>query len=231
MLVILAVGLWLGYRVNLARHQRLGWRPSRRMAAGSTMPTSSRWVRSSFRRATRSGSRAGGRLRRGNTRWLRRGSGVRSAMSISERSRTSACSWTSRRAGQKANNVVRPVDDLVKLLRTQSGIKTLHLDGIKLTDKGLESVADLTNLRELILGWAREISDAGVVHLGRLAASRCWTSASPGSPTRACVPWPCSPSWKSWASREIHGQEPALPVAGGSPQVAQATRRRVRIRR
>jgi hypothetical protein len=66
------------------------------------------------------------------------------------------------------NNLAVPVDDLVMVLRTQPGIKTLQLGGPTLTDKGLESLADLTGVRELILWWATEITDAGVAQLSRL---------------------------------------------------------------
>ena len=45
MLVILAIGLWLDIaRISLGTNNGRS-RPSWRIAAGSTMPTSSRWVR------------------------------------------------------------------------------------------------------------------------------------------------------------------------------------------
>ena len=53
------------------------------------------------------------------------------------------------------NNLAVPVDDVLMVLRTRSGIKTLQLGGPTLTDLGLESLADLTNLRELVLWWSR----------------------------------------------------------------------------
>jgi prepilin-type N-terminal cleavage/methylation domain-containing protein len=66
------------------------------------------------------------------------------------------------------NNLAVRVDDLMMVLRTQSGIKTLQLGGNTMTDKSLESIADLTSLTELVLWWATEITDAGVAHLSRL---------------------------------------------------------------
>jgi Leucine Rich repeat len=66
------------------------------------------------------------------------------------------------------NNLAVRVDDLMMVLRTQSGIRTLQLGGDTMTDKGLESIADLTNLKELVLWWATEITDAGVAHLSPL---------------------------------------------------------------
>ena len=45
---------------------------------------------------------------------------------------------------------------------------TLHLGGDTVTDKGLASVAELTDLRELVIWWATNITDAGVAHLSLL---------------------------------------------------------------
>ena len=70
------------------------------------------------------------------------------------------------------NNLPRPLDDVLAALRSQSGIKTLHLGGDTITDKGLASVAKLTDLRELVIWWATDITDAGVAHLSFLPKLR-----------------------------------------------------------
>jgi hypothetical protein len=70
------------------------------------------------------------------------------------------------------NNLPRPVDDVLATLRNQSGIKTLHLGGDTVTDKGLASVAEFTDLRELVIWWATNITDAGVAHLSLLPKLR-----------------------------------------------------------
>jgi hypothetical protein len=66
------------------------------------------------------------------------------------------------------NDLPLPVDDVLFKLRGQTGIKTLHLGGATVTDKGLASVAELTDLRELAIWWATGITDAGMADLSHL---------------------------------------------------------------
>jgi hypothetical protein len=61
-----------------------------------------------------------------------------------------------------------PVDDMLQALGSQSGVRTLQLGGNTVTEKGLASVARMTDLRELVIWWASGIDDAAVAHLGRL---------------------------------------------------------------
>jgi hypothetical protein len=61
-----------------------------------------------------------------------------------------------------------PVDDVLLALGSQSGVRTLQLGGNTVTRKGLESVARMTGLRELVIWWAIGIDDAGVAELSRL---------------------------------------------------------------
>jgi hypothetical protein len=70
-----------------------------------------------------------------------------------------------KRRGGAPNNLLIPLDDVLAALRSQSGIKTLHLGGETITDRGLASVAELTDLTELVIWWAIGITDAGVAHL------------------------------------------------------------------
>jgi hypothetical protein len=173
MLAILAFGLWLGYRVNLARDQRLavaavqadgGWvHYADEFAIGPVKvpPGNAIWKPS------------WGALMPGKRPmapdWLRRAIGDEYFREVAH---VSLFVDIQKGMATAPNNLARPVDDVLKVLRTQSGTKTLHLGGDTMTDKGLESVADLTDLRELVLWWATAITDAGAAHLGRLPRLR-----------------------------------------------------------
>ncbi|WP_435009133.1 hypothetical protein P12x_000383 [Tundrisphaera lichenicola] len=65
-----------------------------------------------------------------------------------------------------------PLDDMLRALENQRGIRTLQLGGDTLTGKGLASVAKLTDLRELFLWWAGGVDDAGVARIGHLPRLR-----------------------------------------------------------
>ena len=66
----------------------------------------------------------------------------------------------------------RPVDDLLRVLGSQSAIRTLQLGGSTVTEKGLASVARMTELQELFIWWATGVTDAAVAHLGQLPRLR-----------------------------------------------------------
>jgi hypothetical protein len=169
MLAILAIGLWLGYRVNLARNQNLavaavkadgGWvhyADEFAMGPVKVPPGNMIWKPN------------WGTLTPGKGPmvpvWLRRAIGDEYFREVAH---VSLFVDIQKGMATAPNNLARPVDDILKMLRTQSGIKTLHLGGDTLTDDGLKSLADLTDLRELVLWWATGITDAGVAHLRRL---------------------------------------------------------------
>ncbi len=168
MLVILAIGLWLGYRANLARDQKRavaavladrGWvhyADEFAMGPVKVPPGNMLWKPS------------WGALTPGKRRWPRTGSGAIGDEYFREVAHVSIFVDIQKGMATGPNNLAVPVDDLMMVLRTQSGIKTLQLGGNTLTDKGLESLAYLTGLKELVLWWATEITDAGIAHLGRL---------------------------------------------------------------
>jgi hypothetical protein len=173
MLAILLFGLWLGNRVNRAREQRIAvaaikadngfvlyadefnmgpvnvpvgnaiWKPS----WGTLIPKKGPTKPSLFRR------------------WL-------GDEYMREVVHVSLFVDIEKGSAGAPNNLPRPLDDVLASLRSQSGIKTLHLGGETITDKGLASVAELTDLRELVIWWAMAITDAGVPHLSFLPKLR-----------------------------------------------------------
>ena len=169
MLVILAIGLWLGYRANLARDQKRavaavmadrGWvhyADEFAMGPVKVPPGNAIWKPSW-------GALTPGKRPMAPD-WLRRAIGDEYFREVAH---VSIFVDIQKGMATGPNNLAVRVDDLMMVLRTQSGIKTLQLGGNTMTDKGLESIADLTGLRELVLWWATEITDAGVAHLGRL---------------------------------------------------------------
>lgn len=169
MLAILVFGLWLGDRVNRARELRLavaaveadkGWvhyADEFAMGAINVPAGNSLWKPVWGTLTPGKGPTAPA--------WLRRSIGDEY---FRELAHVSLFVNIERRRLTAPNNLATPVDDVLGLLRGQSGIKTLHLGGDTVTDKGLESMAGLTDLRELLIWWATGITDQGVAHLGRL---------------------------------------------------------------
>jgi hypothetical protein len=171
--VILVFGLWLGYRVKLAREQRLavaaikvddGWvhyADEFKMGPVNVPAGNSIWKPGWGTLTPGKGPTAPG--------WLRRAIGDEYFREVAH---VSLFVDIQKGMATAPNNLNRPVDDVLGAMRTQSGVKTLHLGGDTVTDKGLESVGDLTDLRELVLWWATGITDDGVAHLGRLPRLR-----------------------------------------------------------
>ena len=173
MLFILLLGLWLGDRVNRARAQRHaveavkadgGWvhyADEFKMGAVNVPAGNALWQPGWGTLTPGKGPWAPAWLRRAlGDEFLREVAHVSLFVDIGKGGMTAP------------NDLPRPVDDVLADLRGQSGIKTLHLGGATVTDKGLASVAELTDLRELAIWWATKISDAGVAHLGRLPRLR-----------------------------------------------------------
>ena len=173
MLAILAFGLCLGDRVNRARRLREAvaavkgdggfvlYADEFRMGPVGVAPGSFLWKPSWGTLVPGQGPMAPA--------WLRRAVGDEY---FREMAHVSLFVDIQKGSASAPNNLARPVDDVLGLLRGQPAIKTLHLGGETVTDKGLEALADQTDLRELIIWWATAISDAGVAHLGRLPRLR-----------------------------------------------------------
>ncbi len=169
MVAVLVFGLWLGYRVNRAKALRAAvttvkadggfvlfadqfamgpvnvpkgnaiWKPSWGTFTPGKGPWAPEWLRSAV-----------------GDEFFREAAHVSLFVDIEKGS-----------AGAP-NNLAYPVDDVLLTLRKESGIKTLHLGGPTVTDKGLETVGELTDLRELVIWWATAISDKGVANFSRL---------------------------------------------------------------
>ena len=169
MLVILAIGLWMGYHANRARNQKRavaavmadrGWvhyADEFAMGPVKVPPGNAIWKPSWAALTPGKGPMAPD--------WLRCAIGDEYFREVAH---VSLFVDIQKGMATAPNNLAVPVDDLLMVLRTQSGVKTLQLGGNTLTNKGLESLADLTGLRELVLWWATEFTDAGVAHLSRL---------------------------------------------------------------
>jgi hypothetical protein len=173
MLVILIFGLWLGQRVNHAREQRMAvaaikadkgwvhyadeftmgpvnvpagnalWKPGWGTLASGNRPL----VPAAIRRAI-------------GDEYFRELAHVSLFVDIQKGSATAP------------NDLAKPLDEVLELLRGQSTVKTLHLGGPTVTDQGLRSVAELHDLRELVIWWATAFSDDGIAHLSRLPRLR-----------------------------------------------------------
>jgi hypothetical protein len=173
MIAILIFGLWLGDRVNRAREQRLAvaavkadngfvrYADEFKMGPVNVPAGSALWKPSWGTLVPKKGPTKPGLIRS----WL-------GDEYVREVVHVSLYVDIEKGIAGAPNNLARPLDDVLWELRTQRGIKTLHLGGETITDKGLASVAELTDLRELFIWWATGITDAGVGHLKRLPRLR-----------------------------------------------------------
>jgi hypothetical protein len=169
MVVILLFGFWLGHRVQMAREQRIAVAAVKadrglvRYADEFSMGPVKVIPGTAIRRPS------WGKLIPGKgpiaPAWLREAIGDEYFREVAHVSLFADIEKGSMFA---PNNLARPVDQVLLDVRTQSGVRTLQVGGETLTDEGLKSVADLTNLRELVLWWATGITDAGVAHLRRM---------------------------------------------------------------
>jgi Leucine-rich repeat (LRR) protein len=173
MLAILLLGLWLGDRVNRAREQRTAvaavkadngfvlYADEFNMGPVNVPAGNAIWKPSWGTLIPKKGQTKPSLLRR----WL-------GDEYVREVVHVSLFVDIEKGSAGAPNNLPRPLDDVLAALRSQSGIKTLHLGGETITDKGLASVAELTDLRELVIWWATDITDAGVAHFSFLPKLR-----------------------------------------------------------
>jgi hypothetical protein len=173
MMVILIVGLWLGNRVNRAREQRLAvaavkadngfvrYADEFKIGPVNVPPGNAIWKPSWGTLVPKQGPTKPGIIQS----WL-------GDEYVREVVHVSLFVDIEKGIAGAPNDLARPLDDVLRELGTQRGIKTLHLGGPTITDKGLASVAELTDLRELVIWWAAGITDAGVRRLKRLPMLR-----------------------------------------------------------
>ena len=173
MIAILILAVWLGDRVNSARDQ---------LRALDAIRASGGWVRYEdefamgpvkVARGNRMWKPSWGTLTPGRgpaaPDWLRRRVGDEYFREIAHVS-----TFVDIKAGSAAapDPGKPPVDDMLRAIENQKGIRTLQFGGDTVTGKGLASVAKLTGLRELFIWWASSIDDAAVAHIGRLTRLR-----------------------------------------------------------
>jgi hypothetical protein len=172
-IAILLLAVWLGYQVHRARDQLRaieairaagGWvRYADEFAMGPVnVPRGNRiWEPSWGTLTPGSGPRAPA--------WLRRAIGDEYFREIAHVS-----TFVDLEEGSAAEPYPGkpPVDDTLRAIENQRGIRTLQIGGATVTGKGLDSVAKLTDLRELFIWWATGIDDAAVAHIGRLPRLR-----------------------------------------------------------
>ena len=169
MLVILVVGLWLGYRVHRARQQRLAVASVREFGG---------WVEY----ADGFGVGPDGMTQEAGSSPPSRGKRVPGK-------RMAALAWFRNWLGDEywreiahVNMLGNPhsfpgpdgpsVDAALLPLHGQSGIRTVQLEGELLTDKGLATVATWTGLEVFRLWWGGGITDDGVASLAGLPRLR-----------------------------------------------------------
>jgi len=169
MLAILILGLWMGYRVNKAReHLRAvaavkaagGWvRYADEFVMGpvNVGQGNAMWKPSWGKLTSANGPAVPGSLRRWiGDEYFREIVHVSTFVDIQKGSATAP--------GLKHP----PLNEMLRALESQRGIRTLQLGGPTVTEEGMASIARLTDLRELFIWWGSGVTDAGIARIGRL---------------------------------------------------------------
>jgi hypothetical protein len=169
MLAILVIGLWLGYRVNTARDQLRalaavkatgGWvRYADEFVMGpvNVGRGNAMWKPSWGTLTPGKGPAVPGRLRR----WI-------GDEYFREIVHVSTFVDIQKGSGTAPGLSHPPLNEMLRALESQKGIRTLQLGGDTVTEEGLASIARLTELRELFIWWGSGVTDAGVARIGRL---------------------------------------------------------------
>jgi hypothetical protein len=173
MLLILLLGIWLGWRVNKARAQREAVAAVREFGG---------WVHYDYEFKNGPVS-----VPRGHAIWKP------SWGTLTPGKSPSAPAWLRRMLGDEYFQEIAHVslfvdivkgvahagpynigtaDDVLAKLASQKGIRTLQIGGQEATNRGMAYVDDMTGLEELIIFPANEISDGGVAHLTGLPKLR-----------------------------------------------------------
>jgi hypothetical protein len=173
MLAILVIGLWLGYRVNMAGKQlravaavkaaggRVRYADEFVMGPVNVPPGNAIWKPSWGTLTPSKGPSTAERLRRWiGDEYFREIVHVSTFVDIEKGSATAP----------GLNHP--PLDEMLHSLESQTGIRTLQLGGDTVTEKGLASIAQLTELNELLIWWGGGVTDAGVARIGRLPRLR-----------------------------------------------------------
>jgi hypothetical protein len=152
MLVIVLLGIWLGWQVNKAREQR---------EAVAAIQRYGGWVHYDYEFVN-------GKLTPGRSpwapRWLRRMLGDEFFQEVRQVSLVYDDS-----TGQRFDNEnVGACDDVLARVARLPGLKSLLLKETQATDAGLRHIGKMTGLEELFIWDAESVTDAGVARLASL---------------------------------------------------------------
>ena len=168
MLAILVLGLWLGYRVNKAREQLHALAAVK--AAGGWVRYADEFVMGGQRRPGQRHVEAG----LGHTHTEQGARRARAAAALDRRRVFPRDRPRQHFRGHPKGSATAPglnhppLNEMLRSLESQKGIRTLQLGGDTVTEEGLASIAGLTELRELFIWWASGVTDAGIARIGRL---------------------------------------------------------------
>jgi hypothetical protein len=154
MLLILAFGVWLGWRVNRAREQR---------EAVAAVKRHGGWVHYDWEFVN--GKRTPGG-QPWAPRWLRRVLGDEYFQEV----RHVSLVYDDSTGTRYDNHDQSPCDDVLALLANQYGLRSLLMHGAQATDEGLRHVGRMSGLEELYLWDATSVTDAGVARLANLGS-------------------------------------------------------------
>jgi hypothetical protein len=149
MLLVLVIGLWMGYRVNKARKQR---------EAVAAVKAYGGWVHYDWEFVN-------GNLARNTQprvpKWFRKLLGDEYFQEIAQVSLVYDDSTGTRYDIKNLD----AADKVLTRLAGQAGIRELWLQKSQATDQGIRHLQSLTNLERLLIWDASEVSDVGVAHL------------------------------------------------------------------
>jgi Leucine Rich repeat len=166
MLLILLLGIWLGWRVNKARAQREAVAAVRKFGGWVHFDYEFKNGPVSVPRGHAIWKPSWGTLSPGKSPsapvWLRRMLGDEYFQDIAHVSLF--VDIVKGQAHAEPYNI-GPADDVLAKLASQKGIRTLQIGGQQATNRGMAYVDSMTGLEELIIFPANQISDEGVAHL------------------------------------------------------------------
>jgi hypothetical protein len=173
LLLVLAIGLWLGWIVNKARQQREAVAALQKFGGfvhydwefkngPVKVPRGNHIWMASWGKYTP-------KAKPWAPEWMRRALGDEYFQSIAHvslyvdlKNQIADAKWVD----------MGPADDALKTLSTQTSVRTLQIGGQQVTDENLAYVGKLTGLEELNIGWGFHLTDKGFLPLTGLTRLR-----------------------------------------------------------
>jgi hypothetical protein len=152
MLVIVLLGIWLGWQVNRAREQR---------QAVAAVQNYGGWVHYDY-------DFVNGKLTSGRSPWAPHWLRGLLGDEFFQEVRQVSLVYDDSTGKRFDNKNVLPCDDLLARISRLPGPKMLLLMETQATDEGLRHVGKMSGLEELFIWNASSVTDAGVAHLARL---------------------------------------------------------------